>query len=76
MLGQLIKLTASELARKYQEAKIAGEEDRCVLIEHYLNLRLVSLQVRATSLTGWLAFLGMILSVLIGFALGTSLECP
>jgi len=67
---QFTELTAPDLVRKYQEAKVAGDEAKCVLIDHYLRLRLISLQVRATSRAGWLTLIGAILSGLIGFALG------
>lgn len=72
----LIKLTAPELARKYQEAKVAKDESKCVLIEHYLNLRLVMLQVQARSRASWMSLLGVFLSGLLGFVLGKFPSCP
>lgn len=73
--SQLIKLTAPELARKYQEAKVTRDEAKCILIEHYLSLRLVTLQVRATSRSGWVTSVGAILAALVGFALGNLSHC-
>jgi hypothetical protein len=72
---QLIKLTAPELAGKYQDAKASGEETKCVLISHYLNLRLVSMQVKATDRASYVSIFGVILGVLLGYAIGKLPNC-
>lgn len=72
---QLIKLTALELARKYRDAQVSKDESQCVLISHYLNLRLVSMQVKATERASHIGILGVILSGLLGYILGKLPRC-
>ncbi len=42
-----------------------------VLVEHELNLRIASIQSRATLRSGWLGLLGALLGAALGFFLGT-----
>lgn len=72
---QLLELTALELARLYQEAKVTGDEAKCMLIAHYLSLRLVTMQVNATKRASYIAILGTILGVVLGFALSILPKC-
>jgi len=66
---QLLKLTAPELVRKYQEAKGLENDAECMLIEHYLSLRLVNIQVDAMRKAARISFTGAILAGCIGYAL-------
>lgn len=72
---QLLKLTAPELAQEFNNAKAKGDSARCLLIEHYLALRLTKIQANATLIAAILSLLGILLGVLLGFALGPTHNC-
>lgn len=73
--GQILKLTAPELVNEYQKAKVANDDAECMLIEHFLSLRLVTIQVEAMRKAAKLSFIGAILAGCVGYALSQLQRC-
>jgi hypothetical protein len=67
---KLIKLTAPELAKEYDIAKNKKDNGRCLLIEHYLSLRLFKLQSRSTLTAAIIASISAIAGGLLTYLIG------
>jgi len=67
---RLVKLSAAELAKEYHEAQEL-DPSRCVLIEHYLNLRLLRVQIRSSYNV---AILSPVIAAILGVAVGACLR--